>query len=169
MPGYCVGPATELLAKNCLKLDNYFGAQCGNAQDLAKYILEIPNDIVKPLLYPCSAIARDTVQQILENGGIKIEKLIVYETLPAENLKDNLLNIICDQPQIFVFFSPSIVEYIINTAKKNSLSLKNIKAVAIGPVTAEALFKAGLSVYATAAKPVPQALLEAIKKIDDNK
>lgn len=42
----------------------------------------------------------------------------------------------------------------------------NIKAVAIGPVTRQALFDAEIEVYATASKPDPTSLLEAISNAE---
>ncbi|KAK0088669.1 hypothetical protein PV325_011088 [Microctonus aethiopoides] len=169
LPAYCVGPSTELLAVDCLKLDNCDGSQCGNAEDLAKYIIHKSKLTDKSLLYPCSAIARDTLPKILETGGIKIDKVVVYETEPSKILKDDLVKVITNVPQIFVFFSPSTVQYITDVAHKNSISLDNIKSVAIGPVTATALDKAGLKVYATAVKPEPSALLQAIKHVENQR
>jgi len=52
---------------------------------------------------------------------------------------------------------------IINKIKRNFYSIKDIKAVAIGPVTKDALINSGFNVYATADKPEPAALMHAIR------
>lgn len=162
LPAYCVGPATENLGRNTINLCNCLGSQSGNAQELAKFVISDHKQGDKPLLYPCSDIARETIQQMLEEAQISLEKIIAYETHPSETLEDDLLMIMKDSPQIVVFFSPSIVKNVMTIAEKHNLTSK-IKPVAIGPVTAEALKDFGLKIYAIAAKPESGALLESIQ------
>ncbi|XP_034943966.1 uroporphyrinogen-III synthase [Chelonus insularis] len=167
LPAYCVGPTTESLARSNLKLEACEGSHCGNSKNLAEYIIKQPDEKTdKPLLYPCSVIARDTLDKILISNNIKLEKIIVYKTLPSQTLRSDLKRLIKPMNQIFVFFSPSTVEYLLNAAKESSISLTSIKSVAIGPVTGEALTEAGLTVFAIAEKPEPCALLEAVKKVE---
>lgn len=165
MPAYCIGPATDSLARSQLKLQNCMGSQSGNSKRLAeKIVLDIKKDS-KPLLYPCSEIARDTISCIVEDNGISIEKMIVYKTLMSETLEQELPKMLEKSPSIFVFFSPSTVEYIKVQLNKNFYNIKDIKAVAIGPVTRDALINSGFSVYATADKPEPVALMHAITAV----
>ncbi|KAL6265558.1 hypothetical protein P5V15_002354 [Pogonomyrmex californicus] len=162
MPAYCIGPATESLAKSQFNLQHCTGSQSGNAKRLAeKIILDIKKDS-KPLLYPCSEIARETIPCIITDNGVSIEKIIVYRTLESETLEQELLKILEKSPNIFVFFSPSTVEYISAKLIKRFYNVKDIKAVAIGPVTRDALINSGFNVYATADKPEPTALMQAI-------
>lgn len=162
MPAYCIGPATNSLARSQLNLQNCMGSESGNSKQLAKKIvLDIKTDS-KPLLYPCSEIARDTISYIVEDNGIPIEKIIVYKTLMSETLEQELPKMLEKSPSIFVFFSPSTVEYIEVQLKKNFYNVKDIKAVAIGPVTRDALINSSFNVYATADKPEPAALMHAI-------
>ncbi|CAG5099875.1 Similar to Hat1: Histone acetyltransferase type B catalytic subunit (Mus musculus) [Cotesia congregata] len=158
LPAFCVGPSTEACAKECLELNLCEGSHSGNARELAEYIVNKFKKNIKPLLYPCSEISRDTILKVLTANDIKFEKLNVYKTLPADSLGKDLSKIVSNRPQIFVFFSPSVVEFLVNAAKEKSLSLDKIKSVAIGPVTAEALVKAELSVTGTAAKPNPHVI-----------
>ena len=118
------------------------------------------------LLYPCSEIARETLPQILATDGIKIQKLVVYRTLASKTLEDDLLKVIKPPPQIFVFFSPSAVEHVITLLKKQTSVLDDVKVVAIGPVTGQALREAGIKVDAISDKPEPIALLRAIEEAD---
>lgn len=162
VPAYCIGPATDSLARNQLNLQHCIGSQCGNSKQLAeKIILDIKKDS-KPLLYPCSEIARETIACILNDNGVAIQKIVVYKTLASELLEQDLSKILKKSPNIFVFFSPSIVEHITTQFKRTSYDIKNIKAVAIGPVTKHALINSGFNVYTTADKPEPEALMRAI-------
>lgn len=161
-PAYCIGPSTESTAKNLLKLENCLGSNCGNSQDLAKLITQVHKKKNKPILYPCSAIARDTIQLILENEEITFEKIVSYDTLPSETLERDLLNIASDTEQIFIFFSPSIVKFIMTIAEKHNL-IKNMKFVGIGDVTGEALKQFGVKIHGISEKPEPEALLQIIK------
>lgn len=161
MPAYCIGPATDSLARSQLNLQNCIGSQSGNSKRLAeKIVLDIKKDS-KPLLYPCSEIARETISYI-ENNGIRIEKIVVYKTLMSETLEQELPKMLEKSPSIFVFFSPSTVEYIKVQLQRNFYNVKNIKAVAIGPVTRDALVNSGFNVNAIADKPEPAALMHAI-------
>lgn len=157
-----MGPATDSLARNRLNLQRCIGSQSGNSKQLAeKIILDIKKDS-KPLLYPCSEIARETVACILNDNGVTIQKIVAYRTLASELLEQDLSNVLRKSPSIFVFFSPSTVEHITTQLERNSYDIKDIKAVAIGPVTKHALINSGFNVYTTADKPEPEALMHAI-------
>ncbi|XP_043672209.1 uroporphyrinogen-III synthase-like [Vespula pensylvanica] len=168
LPTYCVGPATASLAENYLGLECCLGSQSGNANDLAKIIISDMKEISKPLLYPCSEIARDTIDQVLSKNRINLHKLVAYRTIARESLEADFLNVIGSVPKIFVFFSPSAVQYLVSVLKKYPDNIKNIKAVAIGPVTKQSLIEADFTIYATATKPNPASLLEAINNADCN-
>lgn len=170
LAAYCVGPATASLAENYLGLERCLGSQSGNANDLAEIIISDIEKISKPLLYPCSEIARDTIDQVLTKNRINLKKLVAYRTIPRESLEADFLNVVGSVPKIFVFFSPSAVRYLVSVLKKHPNNIKNIRAVAIGPVTKQSLIEADLTVYATATKPNSESLLEAINDAgrDDN-
>lgn len=162
IPTYCIGPATDSLARNQLNLQHCIGSQSGNAKQLAERIILDQKKNSKPLLYPCSEIARETIPYILNDNGVTIQKIVVYKTLASELLEQDLSKILKKSPSIFVFFSPSTVEHITTQLKGNSYNIKNVRAVAIGPVTKQALINSGFNVYTTADKPEPEALMHAI-------
>ncbi|XP_054011737.1 uroporphyrinogen-III synthase [Hylaeus anthracinus] len=166
LPVYCVGPATESFAKSHLSSEHCFGKEAGNAKELAEQIVASVTKGSKPLLYPCSEIGRETIEKTLNENDIQVSKIVVYRTLPSETLEQDLLKFIDNLPRIFVFFSPSTVEHIVALLKKKSYDMSMIKAVAIGPVTRQALFDAGLDSFATASKPDPVSLLEAISNAE---
>lgn len=167
LPVYCVGPTTESFAKSHLGSENCFGKEAGNAKELAELLVASIEKKSKPLLYPCSEIGRETIEKTLNENDIKIHKIVVYKTLASKTLEHDLLKFMDNVPKIFIFFSPSTVEYIVTLLKKKSYDLNNIKAVAIGPVTRQALLDAGLKVFATANKPDPVSLLDAINDADE--
>lgn len=165
---YCVGPATESFAKSHLGSENCFGSNTGNAKELAEQLIVSVEKRSKPLLYPCSEISRETIEKILNENEICVYKIVVYKTLPSETLEQDLLKFMDNIPKIFVFFSPSTVEHIVTLLKKKSYNTSKVKAVAIGPVTRQALFDIGLECFATASKPDPISLLEAINDAEKN-
>ncbi|XP_029045510.1 uroporphyrinogen-III synthase [Osmia bicornis bicornis] len=166
LPVYCVGTATESFAKSHLGSENCFGSQTGNSKELAELLVASIAKKSKPLLYPCSEIGRETIEKTLNENDISVHKIIAYRTLPSKTLEQDLLKFLDNSPKIFVFFSPSTVEHIIASLRKISYNMCNIKAVAIGPVTRQALFDAEIEVYATASKPDPASLLEAISNAE---
>lgn len=162
LPAYCVGPTTESLARSQLNLQRCVGGQSGNSKRLAEQItLDVKED-AKLLFYPCSEIARETITSVLGKSGILTHKLTVYKTLESESLEQDLVKIVEKSPSIFVFFSPSTVEHIATQLQRKSYSVKDLRAVAIGPVTRDAMINFGFTVYATADKPEPAALVHAI-------
>ncbi|XP_046489216.1 uroporphyrinogen-III synthase [Neodiprion pinetum] len=173
LPIYCIGPTTERVARNILGLQRYCGSESGNAEELAKFIINemqsaSDNPEARPLLYPCSAIARDTMSTTLEAGGITMQKLPVYKTLPSKTLQTDLNDILSNSlPEYVVFFSPSAVRYVTNVIKRNRSEklIEQMKFVAIGPVTEKALVEAGLKVYATSRQPDPIALSNALQNM----
>ncbi|XP_046749308.1 uroporphyrinogen-III synthase-like [Diprion similis] len=173
LPIYCVGAATEQVARNILGLQSCCGSETGNAEELAKFIINEMqsarnNAEVRPLLYPCSAIARDTITTTLEAARIPLQKLTVYKTLPSKTLETDLSDIFGHSlPEYLVFFSPSAVRYVTNVIKRNrqEKSMEEIKFVAIGPVTEQALVDAGLKVSATSRQPDPVALSNALRNM----
>ncbi|XP_012153956.1 uroporphyrinogen III synthase 1 [Megachile rotundata] len=166
LPVYCVGPATESFAKSHLGSENCFGSNTGNSRELAEFLVQSVSKESKPLLYPCSEIGRETIEKTLNENGISVRKIVAYKTLPSKTLEHDLLKFLDNSPKIFVFFSPSTVEHITNSLRKKCYDMCNIKAVAIGPVTRQALFDADIEVFATASKPDPASLLEAISNAE---
>ncbi|KOC64797.1 Uroporphyrinogen-III synthase [Habropoda laboriosa] len=168
LPVYCVGPATESFAKSHLGSENCIGKEAGNAKELSELLVASVSKESKPLLYPCSDIGRETIEKTLSGNDIKVRKIVAYKTLPSQTLESDLSKLMDNVPKIFVFFSPSTVEHVIAILKKKSYEMSNVKAVAIGPVTRQALVDSGLEVSATASKPDPMSLLEAINDAEKN-
>lgn len=168
LPVYCVGPATESLAKSHLGSENCSGSNTGNAKELANQLVASTAKGSKPILYPCSEIGRETIEKVLKENDIPVHKIVVYKTLPSRTLDHDLSKLMDNAIRIFVFFSPSTVEYVVALLKQKSYDMNNIKAVAIGPVTRQAIIDSGLEAFATASKPDPVSLLEAVNSVQKN-
>lgn len=164
VPTFCVGPASESFIKEQLGFDYCLGSDTGNAEELSKLIVQHFKEKSdnRMLLYPCNEIARETIQKKLQDCDIDIKKIISYKPFVSETLENDLLKLLSHASNILVFFSPSIVENILKVYKKGLIHFDTIKAVAIGPVTEKCLLEHNIHVYATAQKPEPQSLLQAI-------
>lgn len=167
LPAYCVGPATANLAKEHLKLENILGDLAGNAENLANFIVANVESNNLPLLYPCSEIARETIDKVLTMRKINFQKIVVYQTLASKTLRVDFESIVSPLVKVLVFFSPSVAECVVPLLDEDE-NFKDIKLIAIGQVTSDALKKLGRKVAAVAAKPEPIALLDAIQSCKRN-
>ena len=151
---YAVGPATsQALDKVGLSAQ---GMESGNAEELAHFIVHHHPGIDRPLLFICGRSRRDELPAILKAEGVRFRECIAYDTLPVETIP--LSGTV--PPHLAVFFSPSGVRAVLSNWSTTWDSVGN---VAIGHRTASALHEAGLSVVATATRPSPAGILEAIK------
>ncbi|XP_076372242.1 uroporphyrinogen-III synthase-like isoform X2 [Tachypleus tridentatus] len=165
---FVVGEATALTAETSLGLDT-IGKESGNAGDLVPVILRqlIPCKESKTLLFPCGNLRKDSISSGLESKGIQVEEIVCYHTICHPDLQKNIEKLYFEKgtPDIFVYFSPSGVKFSLPIIKDVGLKIDSIKFVAIGPSTKEALLQVGLVPSATAAKPTPEGLTQAIQSL----
>ncbi|XP_062859593.1 uroporphyrinogen-III synthase [Trichomycterus rosablanca] len=160
---YVVGKATASLAKD-LGL-NYHGEHTGTAETLSQLIIDRESPASAPLLFPCGSLKREVLPTTLRKQEISLETLTVYQTAEHPDLEKNITHYFTEQgiPSSIAFFSPSGVKFCLELLKKLAgEKLNQIKFVAIGPTTAEALQDAGVTVSCSAQKPTPQHLTTAI-------
>ncbi|CAB0042313.1 unnamed protein product [Trichogramma brassicae] len=162
---FCIGHATETTAKEDVGLLNILGSESGNAKNLADYIITKMDKTQKPLLLPCSDIARDTIPKILTKEEIGIEKIVVYKTKAHESLKETFASKLAKHPDVLVFYSPSIVEHLVSVKDNDIRAFENFKNIAIGPVTEQAMLNFGIKVDGVLEKPEPLALIQVLEKI----
>ncbi|KAJ3271688.1 hypothetical protein HDV01_006467 [Terramyces sp. JEL0728] len=137
---YTVGPATADLVK--AKGLNSVG-ECGNAAELADYILSTYND-PKPLLFLTGDKTKDILPIKLKNAGIELDELQVYSTT-------NLTEKLSFRNEIIVLFSPSGLD---------SIEINDNVWISIGPTTTSALQKLGINPH-QATSPSPKGVLDA--------
>ncbi|GBO12134.1 Uroporphyrinogen-III synthase [Araneus ventricosus] len=165
---YAVGEATSKLAASLMQLD-LLGEEAGSSEELCKVILSSAacEKFVEPFLFPCSQRSKDTVPNILTEGGLQVKKVICYKTECNSHMEESLEKLIAEKgiPDIIVFFSPSGVEFSSKIIKKFLGETKQPECIAIGPTTKEAIKNAEMNLCKVAQKPNPDSVLEAIKSI----
>ena len=163
---YCVGPSTRQQASHV----GFRPVDCdaGNAEKLAKYIIESKADI-KSLLYPCGNLRRDTLSVKLKAERISLQEIVVYETVKCKTIREDIEKIIDlhGEPQYLVYFSPSGVQYTADLFDSGVLQLKNIKIIAIGSTTEGELKERKIEVAATAKTPDYTGVMEALLHASD--
>ena len=166
---YVVGRATADCAKQ-LRLTSSKGKETGNAKELSDLIINEKSDTIKPLMFLCGNLARETIPKRLTEKGIPNESISCYRTIPDKQFEHNLKNYLDEfgPPDIIVFFSPSGVEFHEHTLKRMCPGLlgKDIKTACIGSYTSEAVVKLGFEVAGVAEKPTPEALFDVVKGFD---
>jgi uroporphyrinogen-III synthase len=99
------------------------------------------------VLLPVSDRAAETVERGLAARGATVDRVVAYQTVPASESRDRLLEELALGPDAVTFASPSAVEAFVAAV---GAAATQVPAVVIGPTTAEAARLAGLTVLATA-------------------
>lgn len=177
VPVFVVGRATKGIAEAKLGLKCQ-GEDAGRAETLAEAIVSALNKDkeegggegeekpAKPLLFPCSNIKMETLPRLLEEAGVPVTCVTVYQTAEHQAIRENLEKVKNDTgtPTYMVFFSPSGVMSTCDILK--DLSFNSTKFVAVGPSTATVLQEKGLPVAAVAKRPTPEGVAEACKEAE---
>ena len=90
--------------------------------------------------------ARSLVQDFLKERGAEVREVVVYQTLPDEEVKEELLNFFSGKVDYAAFTSPSNFNSFLELLGRERL--EGVKVIPIGHVTQRAVEKAGL-------KPLP--------------
>ncbi len=107
-------------------------------------------------LFPCSAIHTRHLTDWMEENGLDLTKVVIYNTVPSDlsDLRDVYYDMIC-------FYSPSGVDSLL---KNFSDFEQNDTVIAVfGPTTAKAVLDAGLRVDIQAPKPSMPSMTAAIE------
>lgn len=118
-------------------------------------------DVVKKkkdekFLFPCSAIHTRHLTDWMEENGLDLTKVVIYNTVPSDlsDLREVYYDMIC-------FYSPSGVDSLL---KNFSDFEQNDTVIAVfGPTTANAVLNAGLRVDIQAPKPNMPSMTAAIE------
>jgi uroporphyrinogen-III synthase len=90
LPVFVVGKATSDCVRSNLRIEPV-GECSGNAESLSDFIISnYKLSLVKPLLFPCGNIHKETLPMKLSNEGIKIQPVICYNTVPHPSLSSRL-------------------------------------------------------------------------------
>lgn len=191
IPFFVVGRATETALKNCVECSYapnlIHGAEhTGSGEALAQYIIvnhkpASDSDLEhRQLLYLTGDKNRETIPEILGDGGFSLRRLQVYETAAVDDLmkrsveKMEALTASSQETPWVVFFSPSTAEAVLDaipdsrcaSTESDSLSFRNssLRLASIGSTTREYLMSRGLAVDASSGKPSADSLSQAISE-----
>lgn len=135
------------------------------SSDLAKAI-EQEDLHGKSFLFPRGNLGKDILQDNLKLLGAHVDAVTVYQTEPpkqqdVDNIKKMLFN---EKIDIITFTSPSTFKNFIELFTNDERKFINQKSAiaVIGPVTAEAIEKAGLEVDVIAKESTVESLLRTI-------
>lgn len=147
---YCMGNTTRQLVKEYFG-ENSIAGTADNATDLAWLIIE--EGETEEVIFFCGDQRRDELPSILQNNGIEVIEIMVYETIATPvAIKQHYNGIL--------FFSPSAVESFFSVNKITG----NTVFFAIGSTTAAAIKKRSQATVVVGDSPGKQALAEkAIK------
>ncbi|CAH1171135.1 unnamed protein product [Phaedon cochleariae] len=160
---FAVGEATYKDALDKLSLECK-GKESGNAVNLSKVIMEEKFIHQKPLLFPHGNLKTDTLSRELEKEGLKIEGVLVYDTITNPDICEEIKQVTDNfraVPEYVVFFSPSGLHSSLEHLQ-NIPDFCYAKLIAIGPVTELAMKEKNLDVFGVTRKPTPEDVLDVI-------
>jgi uroporphyrinogen-III synthase len=114
---------------------------------------------------PRSEIARPELAEGLRKRGANVIEVTAYRTLPETTLPDGLYERLeRGEVDLVTFSSSSTVTNFVNALPKDRRDtlISFIRAASIGPVTSDALRKAGIQIVVTADESTIPALAKAI-------
>ena len=107
---YCIGPKTQMLVAEAFGVESIIGSG-NNAKELCEKITS--NSSIKKMIFFSGNQRRDELPEKLTEHGIKLEELVVYETIETPtSVSKNYDGIL--------FFSPSAVRSFFSKNKINS-------------------------------------------------
>lgn len=124
------------------------------------------------VLIPKGNLARDYIGTSLEDHGVKVDEVIVYETFfPKESVQLLKKQLSGKGIDILTFTSPSTVDHFMGVVKEFGLhgSIHNCIIGCIGPVTKERAGAYGLQVHAVPEVYTVHSMLESIIRYLDKR
>ncbi len=114
-------------------------------------------------------VARPLLIQALRGMGVEAEPVAFYRNVPAPAVAAVAADVCRGRYDALVLTSPSSLERLLEAAPDGRAQLEaalgRARLIAIGPVTARAVERAGLAPAAVAAAPTSEALLESIRRL----
>ncbi|XP_076057466.1 uroporphyrinogen-III synthase-like [Oratosquilla oratoria] len=161
---FVIGKATDDAVRSLLQLDPV-GQQCGNAAQLAPFVIENTEPFDKPLFIPCGNLKRDELPRLLASQDRDFRAIPCYETKASDQLKPVLQRLVSSNelPTCMVFFSPSGVGFTLPILRELKVDLTGIAVIAIGPTTNSSLVDNSVPVFGVCPSPSPEGLLHTIK------
>ncbi len=160
----CVGPVSADSARKA-KLAVAYVAATHNGVALAN---ELGSKLHgAKVLLPRSDRANPDLPAALKRFGAQVTEVIAYRTLrPSEADRDGLEKIVNGQADAILFFSPSAVQHFAELVGAEQLRQiqDKLAITAVGPVTANALQRAGMQRVVVAADTTAASVIETLEK-----
>jgi uroporphyrinogen-III synthase len=148
-----VGPATERAARSLLGRVDLAPTE-HTAEGLAA---ALPEPAGARVLFPCADRARDALPDALRAAGAHVDRAVAYRTLPAD-LSALAGECVAGAVDAVLLASPSAAE---SLARALAGRPARAALICIGPTTADAARRLGLSVAEVAEAPTDEALVAA--------
>jgi uroporphyrinogen III methyltransferase/synthase len=133
-------------------------ATAGAAAAVARAMLEA--GVGSPILFPCGDIRRDTLIQLLEAAGRRVEPVLAYKTLLAT---PDAARAAARSGDVLLVASPSVARLLAQACPP----AERPPVVAIGPSTRAACEAASWPPVATAESPSVEAVVLALRRARD--
>ncbi|GAB7388687.1 uroporphyrinogen-III C-methyltransferase [Bacillaceae bacterium] len=120
------------------------------------------------VLLPRANIAREALPRALREKGLNVTDVVAYETVTAEEGKDELVRLLREKKvDIVTFTSSSTVKNFIRLLAGEDVEalMRGVKTACIGPVTARTAEEAGLPVDAVAKESTIEGLVETLLRL----
>lgn len=115
------------------------------------------------ILFPRAKTAREVIPEALTGRGAKVDVVTVYQTHPIDRVPDQAREALQRrQGAIVTFTSPSTVEAFVNALGADAALMRDAVVACLGPPTAEAARRKGLTVAIQPRAQNMAALVEAI-------
>ena len=134
----------------------------GLANTMNKYSKE--NNLKLDVVYPCSSIAKDSIEKILSKEQNSIERVEVYKNEIEFGYRDLLIEELESKMVDYITFtSSSTVDNTIRLiGEENKSVLDNVKIISIGKITSETIRSYGLNIYKEAEKPSIDSMIDCM-------
>lgn len=144
-----------------------------SAEGLLK-VLEKEDVTGKEILLPVSNLTHPELADGLRALGAKVHAVEFYQTIPNPNFDAVRLKFLIQHRNVHVIthFSPSSFKFLIDLMGPSTIDLlkkNNVALAAIGPSTAKAIHRAGLTVDIQPEKSTMEYMIQAIIKYFENK
>ena len=118
------------------------------------------------VLFPCASLAREDVPRVLEEAGAKVDTIEAYRTSLPTSAGAELAAALRDGLDAVTFTSPSTVDHFFACLEVEELvpRARDLVFACIGPTTAAALERHGVSSHEVAEQQTNEGLADALER-----
>lgn len=166
-----IGPATaDALRSYCLEPD-IMPKSLYTARGLSEALLEAhAAESMQGILLPTSKLTSGELKERLENEGIQVQNLFVYDNEPINYTREEVESLLANDLDYITFCSSSAVHHFMELLDRLQLRsrLEDCTLCSIGPVTSDTLRSYHLEPHVVASKATLDSLVEAIERHNAN-